>query len=85
MSAPASTGRYCARTCARTWAGAVGAAFFRHDLDHGRVTRKGTTRIVAVTDTGRAVLREQLGLGNAALEASGSEPFCPSRPSRGES
>jgi hypothetical protein len=43
--------------------GRVGAAFFQHALDHGWVTRKGTTRIVAVTDTGRAVLREQLGLG----------------------
>ncbi|MFE0379505.1 hypothetical protein ACFW1M_28930 [Streptomyces inhibens] len=62
----------------------MGAAFFQHALDHSWVTRKGMTRIVAVTDTGRAVLREQLGLGYAALEASGSEPSCSSRPSRGE-
>lgn len=50
-------------------AGAVGAALFQHALDDGWVTRKGTTRVVALTDTGRAVLREQLGLRDAVLNA----------------
>ncbi|MFI9581976.1 ArsR/SmtB family transcription factor [Streptomyces sp. NPDC052236] len=50
-------------------AGAVGAALFQHALDDGWVTRKGTTRVIAVTDRGRAVLRQQLGLGEAVLNA----------------
>ncbi|MFH8294307.1 ArsR/SmtB family transcription factor [Streptomyces sp. NPDC018059] len=43
-------------------AGAVGAALFRHVLDHGWLTRKGTTRVITLTDTGRSALRERLGL-----------------------
>ncbi|MGY5126444.1 hypothetical protein [Streptomyces nigrescens] len=65
--------------------GTVDAHAGRHGLAHGWFTGKGTTHIVAITDAGRAVLRERLGLGNAALEVSGSEPSCSSRPSRGKS
>ncbi|MGW2635180.1 alpha/beta hydrolase fold domain-containing protein, partial [Streptomyces chattanoogensis] len=55
------------------------------DVPVTTVRYDGTTHNVAVTDTGRAVLREQLGLGNAALKALGPEPSCSSRLSRGQS
>ncbi|MGF1429223.1 ArsR/SmtB family transcription factor [Kitasatospora sp. LaBMicrA B282] len=43
-------------------AGAVGAALCRRALEAGWVTRIGSSRAVAVTPAGRAVLREQLGV-----------------------
>ncbi|MGW2531356.1 ArsR/SmtB family transcription factor [Streptomyces sp. NPDC001595] len=48
-------------------AGAVGAALFRHALDHGWVAARGTTRVVTVTDAGRDALRERLGLPESVL------------------
>ncbi|MDG4864717.1 helix-turn-helix domain-containing protein, partial [Streptomyces sp. T-3] len=50
-------------------AGAVGAAFFQRALDAGWAARKGTTRVVVLTDAGRAVLSEELGLADAVLTA----------------
>jgi DNA-binding transcriptional ArsR family regulator len=49
-------------------AGAVGAALFQHALDRDWAERKGTTRVIALTGTGRTVLREQLGLTDTVLE-----------------
>ncbi|MFI9269578.1 ArsR/SmtB family transcription factor [Kitasatospora sp. NPDC052896] len=43
-------------------AGAVGAALCGHALAVGWITRIGTTRALAVTDTGRRALHERLGL-----------------------
>ncbi|WP_415951030.1 ArsR/SmtB family transcription factor [Streptomyces sp. KLOTTS4A1] len=48
-------------------AGALGAALFRRALDAGWVVRRGTARAVEVTDAGRAVFREQLGLTEEVL------------------
>ncbi|WP_228989644.1 helix-turn-helix transcriptional regulator [Streptomyces sp. DH8] len=42
-------------------AGSVGAAVCRHAFDSGWVTRIGTGRAVALTDTGHRALREHLG------------------------
>lgn len=50
-------------------AGAVGAALFQYGLDHGWIIRKGTTRVVTLTDTGVAVLRRELGLGDIQMAA----------------
>ncbi|GAA4924816.1 ArsR/SmtB family transcription factor [Streptomyces coeruleoprunus] len=47
-------------------AGAVGAALFRHALDSGWLTRRGTTRIVTPTPAGRAALHHHLGLTTPA-------------------
>ncbi|WP_425608702.1 ArsR/SmtB family transcription factor [Streptomyces albipurpureus] len=43
-------------------AGTVGAALCLHAFDAGWITRIGTTRAVAITDTGQRALREHLGL-----------------------
>ncbi|MCX4750759.1 ArsR family transcriptional regulator [Kitasatospora sp. NBC_01287] len=48
-------------------AGAVGAAFCRHALAAGWVTRIGSTRAVAITAAGQAVLRERLGIAAETL------------------
>ncbi|MFC1405647.1 MULTISPECIES: helix-turn-helix transcriptional regulator [Streptacidiphilus] len=45
-------------------AGAVGAAVCRHAFDSRWITRIGTSRAVALTDTGRHALREHLGLSD---------------------
>ncbi|WP_156724062.1 ArsR/SmtB family transcription factor [Streptomyces apocyni] len=50
-------------------AGAVGAAFLQRALDAEWVLRKGSTRVIVLTDTGRGVLRERLGLADAVLYA----------------
>ncbi|MEU6880419.1 winged helix-turn-helix domain-containing protein [Streptomyces sp. NPDC046712] len=44
-------------------AGAVGAALFRHALDSSWLAYQGTSRVITVTDTGRAALGARLGLG----------------------
>ncbi|MFF9576703.1 ArsR/SmtB family transcription factor [Streptomyces rubiginosohelvolus] len=43
-------------------AGAVGASLCRHAFDSGWITRIGTSRAVALTETGRRALRVHLGL-----------------------
>ncbi|MFF2540619.1 MULTISPECIES: helix-turn-helix domain-containing protein [Streptomyces] len=43
-------------------AGAVGASLCRHAFDSGWITRIGTGRAVALTETGRRALRVHLGL-----------------------
>lgn len=48
-------------------AGAVGAALCGHALTVGWITRIGTTRALAVTDTGRHALHDHLGLPPAGL------------------
>ncbi len=48
-------------------AGAVGAALFQRALDAQWVTRRGTTRAVELTDAGRAVFRDRLGLTDEVL------------------
>ncbi|WP_329561777.1 ArsR/SmtB family transcription factor [Kitasatospora sp. NBC_01266] len=48
-------------------AGAVGAALCRHALAAGWVVRIGSTRAVAVTEGGRQVLRERLGVAATAI------------------
>jgi DNA-binding transcriptional ArsR family regulator len=45
-------------------AGTVGAAVCRHAFDSGWITRIGTRRAVALTDTGRRALRDHLGLSD---------------------
>ncbi len=48
-------------------AGAVGAALCRHAFSSGWIVRIGTGRALAVTDLGRAALREQLDLPGEVL------------------
>lgn len=48
-------------------AGAVGAALCRHAFDSGWITRIGSSRAVALTDTGQHALREHLGLTGESL------------------
>ncbi len=45
-------------------AGTVGAAVCRHAFDSGWITRIGTSRAVALTDTGQRALRDHLGLSD---------------------
>jgi len=45
-------------------AGTVGAAVCRHAFDSGWITRIGTSRAVALTDTGRRAIRDHLGLSD---------------------
>ncbi|WP_189931299.1 ArsR/SmtB family transcription factor [Streptomyces aurantiogriseus] len=52
-------------------AGAVGAALFRHALERGWMVRRGTTRIVTVTEEGRRALRERLGVEEGVLAGPG--------------
>ncbi|MFE0456829.1 ArsR/SmtB family transcription factor [Streptomyces sp. NPDC058914] len=72
-------GRAHVRTCL-DWtarrphlAGAVGASLFHHALDRGWLLRRGTTRIVTVTPTGRRALRETLGVTEEALRGPGDD------------
>ncbi|MGW7078172.1 ArsR/SmtB family transcription factor [Streptomyces sp. NPDC054866] len=62
-------------------AGAVGAAFFQHALDAGWLVRRGTTRVITVTDAGHAVLREQLGIPGALGHEGAADEACASSPS----
>ncbi|WKX72730.1 helix-turn-helix transcriptional regulator [Streptomyces sp. XD-27] len=48
-------------------AGALGAALFRHAMDAGWLTRRGTSRVVLVTEAGAVALRERLGLPDEVL------------------
>lgn len=50
-------------------AGSAGAALCQHAFDTGWITRIGTSRAVALTDTGRSALRDQLGLADDRLSA----------------
>jgi len=50
-------------------AGTVGAAVCRHALDSKWITQIGTSRAVALTDTGRCALRDHLGLADDLLVA----------------
>ena len=45
-------------------AGTVGAAVCRHAFDSGWITKIGTSRAVALTETGRRALRDHLGLSD---------------------
>jgi DNA-binding transcriptional ArsR family regulator len=49
-------------------AGAAGAAVCGHAFDSGWITRIGTGRAVALTDTGRRAFRDQLGLPPQVLD-----------------
>ncbi|MFG2140593.1 ArsR/SmtB family transcription factor [Streptomyces sp. NPDC048650] len=50
--------------------GAVGAALYRHALDHEWVVKAPTTRILTVTEAGRAAFRDHLALPDGALTPS---------------
>lgn len=70
---PHRTGRPAVRSCV-DWterrphlAGAVGAAVCRHAFDAGWITRIGSARAVAVTETGRHALTDHLGLPTDTL------------------
>ncbi|MDT0341850.1 winged helix-turn-helix domain-containing protein [Streptomyces sp. DSM 44938] len=67
------TGRAHVRSCL-DWterrhhlAGAVGAALLTHALDSGWAARRGTTRVIDLSDRGRVALREHLGLPDEVL------------------
>ncbi|GLW13463.1 winged helix-turn-helix domain-containing protein [Streptomyces kronopolitis] len=47
--------------------GAVGAALYRHALEHDWVAKAVTTRVLTVTATGRRAFRDRLGLPDEAL------------------
>lgn len=73
IKVPQSTKRPALRPCL-DWterrphlAGAVGAALCGHALDQGWIKRVGTTRAVLVTQSGREVLGERLGLSEQVL------------------
>lgn len=55
-------------------AGAVGAALFRHGLDHGWLARKGSTRVILLTDPGREALRRELGVEPPVTVSDGPRP-----------
>jgi DNA-binding transcriptional ArsR family regulator len=66
---PTATRRPVVRSCL-DWterrphlAGVVGAAVCRHAFDTGWITRIGSTRAVALTDSGEQALHDQLGVG----------------------
>ncbi|MFJ6147309.1 helix-turn-helix domain-containing protein [Streptomyces anulatus] len=68
IALPSATRRPPVRSCL-DWterrphlAGAVGAALCRHAFDAGWITRIGTSRAVALTDAGKRVLADRLGL-----------------------
>ncbi|MFE0377517.1 ArsR/SmtB family transcription factor [Streptomyces inhibens] len=70
---PSAAHRAHVRTCL-DWtvrrqhlSGAVGAALYRHALDRGWIIKAHATRILNLTETGRAAFRAQLALPDAAL------------------
>ncbi|GAA3549095.1 winged helix-turn-helix domain-containing protein [Nonomuraea rosea] len=48
-------------------AGALGAAFYRHMLAAGWMTRNGVSRLITLTPTGHTALHRQLGIPEEAL------------------
>ncbi|MFE5851636.1 ArsR/SmtB family transcription factor [Streptomyces sp. NPDC056500] len=75
ITLPPATRRSPVRSCV-DWterrphlAGAAGAAVCRHAFDSGWITRIGTGRAIALTDVGRAALRDGLGMPADALPA----------------
>ncbi|MFF8844842.1 ArsR/SmtB family transcription factor [Streptomyces sp. NPDC015127] len=67
------TGRAHVRSCL-DWterrhhlAGALGAALLTHALASGWASRRGTTRVIALTSQGRTALQEHLGLPDEVL------------------
>ncbi len=52
-------------------AGAVGAALFRHAMDASWLVRRGSTRILTLTDEGRDALRRHLPLPDEVLRTTG--------------
>ncbi|GAA2602252.1 transcriptional regulator [Streptomyces tubercidicus] len=72
-AAPPAAHRAHVRTCL-DWtvrrhhlSGAVGAALYRHALEHAWLVKAVTTRILTLTAAGRAAFRTQLGLPDEAL------------------
>ncbi|TJZ51029.1 winged helix-turn-helix transcriptional regulator [Streptomyces piniterrae] len=73
---PSAAHRAHVRTCL-DWtvrrqhlSGAVGAALCRHALDQKWITKAPTTRIITVTEIGRAAFRRHLGLAEDVLTPS---------------
>ena len=70
---PSAAHRAHVRTCLdwtvrrRHLSGAVGAALYRHALEHGWIVKAVATRILTVTAAGRTAFRAQLGLPDDAL------------------
>jgi hypothetical protein len=71
ITLPSATRRPLVRSCL-DWterrphlAGAAGAALCSHAIDSGWITRIGTGRAVALTDTGRNAIQEHLDLAPA--------------------
>ncbi|MFE3649529.1 MULTISPECIES: helix-turn-helix transcriptional regulator [unclassified Streptomyces] len=54
--------------------GAVGAALYRHALEHRWVIRAPASRILAVTEAGRVAFRSRLGLPEAVLTPTPAPP-----------
>ncbi|WP_275465104.1 winged helix-turn-helix domain-containing protein [Streptomyces noursei] len=76
----ASTHRAHVRTCL-DWtsrrqhlSGAVGAALYRHALEHRWVIRAPASRILAVTEAGRVAFRARLGLSDEVLTPTPAAP-----------
>ncbi|MFI9049811.1 ArsR/SmtB family transcription factor [Streptomyces sp. NPDC053427] len=73
---PSVAHRAHVRTCLdwtvrrRHLSGAVGAALYRHAVDHAWIVKAPATRILTVTDAGRAAFRDQLALPDEALSPS---------------
>ncbi len=73
IALPAGSRRPLVRSCL-DWterrphlAGTVGAALCAHAFTEGWITRVGTTRALAVTDTGRQALHDHLGVPDEGL------------------